>query len=58
MHANKINALYDKHYETAPSPNPKLKASNNSNCEVILNQLTLCQVYSSYFIENTPVTLR
>ena len=23
MHANKINALYDKHYETAPSPNPK-----------------------------------
>ena len=24
MHANKINALYDKHYETAPNPNPKL----------------------------------
>ena len=35
MHANEIDALYDRHQKVSPSPNPHHKASNSAKHEDI-----------------------
>ena len=45
MHANEIDALYDRHQKVSPSPNPHHKASNSAKHEDILQlQFIVCNM--------------
>ena len=45
MHANEIDALYDRHQKVYPSPNPHHKASNSAKHEDIWKlQFIVCNM--------------
>ena len=45
MHANEIDALYDRHQKVSPSPNPHHKASNSAKREDIRKlQFIVCNM--------------
>ena len=45
MHANEIDALYDRHQKVSPSPNPHHKASNSAKHEDIWQlQFIVCNM--------------
>ena len=45
MHANEIDALYDRHQKVSPSPNPHHKASNSAKHEDIWQlQFVVCNM--------------
>ena len=44
MHANEIDALYDRHQKVSPSPNPHHKASNSAKHKSYGNHNLLCVI--------------